>query len=501
MVRDTKTRVENKPIPKQEVSARPPVVAILGHVDHGKTSLLDFIRKTHVAEKETGGITQRISACQIDYRGRKITFIDTPGHEAFSAMRARGGQVSDIALLVVAADDGVMPQTRESIAHIKAANIPFLVAINKIDLPGVNMEKVKKQLAEEHVLVEGYGGDIVAIPISAKTGQGVEELLEMISLLGDMAELEEEADKPFLGVTIEARLDKSRGPLASLIVKKGVLRVGDPVFTDSVSGKARSLTDPNGKDLREAGPSAAVEVLGFSSVPKVGEIVKKITTGTIEEREEKPKRPSLGEKLAGGAENEIRLILKADYLGSLEAVTGSLEQLKKEDQLVKIYYQATGNITEGDVLLAAATGSLIIGFNVSISSSAKKLAEEEKVLIRSYNLIYELLDELKEGLEALKKQKAEEKLSGEAEIIAVFKMGASRVAGCHVNSGKINKSEAVVLRRGDKRLGESKIVSMKHRETDITQANEGEEFGAIFEKDLYFTKGDIIVAIGPSVTK
>lgn len=472
------------------------MVAILGHVDHGKTSLLDFIRKTHIAEKETGGITQRISAYQIDYQGRKITFIDTPGHEAFSAMRGRGGQVSDIAVLVVAADDGVMPQTRESIAHIKAAGIPFLVAINKIDLPGVNAEKVKKQLAEEGVLVEGYGGDVVAVPVSAKTGQGVNDLLEMISLLGEMAELKSEEDKPFLGVVIEARLDKSRGPVASLIVKEGVLRIGDPIFTDSAGGRVRSLTDPNGKNVREAKPATIVEVLGFSSVPKVGEVAKNQAKEIIEKQEKKLIQPSLGKKLTRAAENEIRLIIKADYLGSLEAIAGALEQLKKEDQLVNIYYQATGDITEGDILLAAATDSLIIGFNVGASSSAKKLAEEEGVLIRNYNLIYELLDELKEGLEALKEQKTKEKIVGEAEIIEVFKTGAGRIAGCRVLHGKINRNDTIVLKRADKKLGESKIASMKHRETDIAEANEGEEFGAVFEKDLPFAKSDIISAIG-----
>lgn len=501
MVRETRAKLENKQSTKQEIPGRPPVVTVLGHVDHGKTTLLDYIRKSRVAEKEAGGITQHISSYQIGYQGRKITFIDTPGHEAFSAMRARGGKVSDIAVLVVAADDGVMPQTRESIAHIKAAGVPFIVAINKIDLPGVNIEKVKKQLAGEGVLVEGYGGDVVAVAVSAKTGQGISDLLEMICLLADLAELKGEKDKNFSGVVVEGRLDKARGPVATLVVKEGTLRVGDPIFTSSASGKVRSLISSDGKLIRDAPPSTPVEVLGFTLVPKVGEVARNISLEPIQQKEEKPLRPSLQEKLAKPTESEIRLILKADVNGSLEAITGCLERLKQDAKEMKVYYEATGDITEGDVLLAAATGSLIIGFNVGISTAVEKLADEEGVLIRKYELIYELLEELKEGLEALKESRVEEKIYGEAEVVEVFKTKVGKVAGCRVSNGRISKSDTIALKRDGKKIGESRIVSMKHRETDINQANDGEEFGVVFEKDVPFAKGDTMAAIGPPVTK
>lgn len=473
---------------------RPPVVAVLGHVDHGKTSLLDYIRKSHVAEKEFGGITQHMGSYQIEHENRKITFIDTPGHEAFSAMRARGGQASDIAILVVAADDGVMPQTKESIAHIKAANIPFLVAINKIDLPGANIEKVKKQLAENAVLLEGYGGDVVAVKISAKTGQGITELLEMLLLLADMQELEDTQYKPFSGIVIEAKMDKACGPSARIIVKEGILRVGDSISTESASGKARSLFDSNKKNLKEALPAAPVEVLGFSKVPKVGETVKK-STQEKDLDEKIPNRLSVKEKLAL-PENEICLIIKADYVGSLEAIISTIEQLRGENKQLKIFFSETGAITEGDVLLASATHSLIIGFNVDISPAVEKLAGEEKVLIRRYNLIYELLDELRQGLEALKREKSEENSLGEAEVLESFATKVGKIAGCKVKSGRINQGDILIVKRGEKELGRSKIVSMKHRETNINEASEGQDFGVVLEKELPFIKGDIMIAIG-----
>lgn len=508
MARKEKIKVENESKPArpaggptaEQVNNRPPVVTILGHVDHGKTSLLDYIRKSHVAEKEFGGITQHIGAYQIEHADRQITFIDTPGHEAFSAMRARGGQVSDIAVLVVAADDGVMPQTRESIAHIKAAGVPFLVAINKIDLPGVSIERVKKQLAEVGVLVEGYGGDVVAVAVSAKTGQSVDELLEMINLLADLQELKENKRAPLLGVVIEAKLDKLRGPLATVLIKEGILKAGDPIFTQTANGKVKSLIDCDGHRLRDAPPSTPVEVLGFSSVPKVGESVK-VIPGEVIQKEEKPGKIDIREKIIKIDKNEVRLIIKSDVAGSLEAITSCLESLKKEDQQVKIYYAETGDITEGDVLLAAATRAIIIGFNVSISSSVDRLASEEKVLIRKYNLIYDLLAELKEGLEALSERKVEEKSLGEAEIIEIFKVSGGKVAGCRVTSGRINRADTLILKRQEKEIARSKIASMKHQESDINEATESQEFGAMFEKDVPFTKGDIIVAIGPSVPK
>ena len=483
-----------KNVTSKTSSRRPPVVAILGHVDHGKTTLLDFIRKSRVTEKEAGGITQHIGAYQIEHKGRRITFIDTPGHEAFSAMRARGGQVSDLVVLIIAADDGVMPQTRESIAHIKAAGAPFIVAINKIDLPSANVERIKKQLSEEGVLVEGFGGDVVLVPISAKSGQGVEDLLEMISLVTDIQELKDTRNEPFRGVVIESKLDKSKGAVATVLVKEGILRLGDQIYTVSSSGKVKALIDAQGRGQKEALPATPVEVLGFTLVPKVGEVVTKtlnLPTDIIEKRV----KPDIAEKIRQLAEDETRLIIKADVTGSLEAIIGSLENLKEENHKVEVYYSDTGAITESDVLLAAATRSLIIGFNVSISKSAEKLASEEKVLIRQYQVIYELLDELKEGLAAISKQKEVEEVLGEAEIVNTFKAGEKKIAGCLVKSGRINQTDTVKILREGKVIGQSKVTSMKHKDSVISEARVDDEFGVMLEKEVPFTKGDIIIAI------
>ena len=496
MVQNKKAAAKNK----VKIETRPPVVAVLGHVDHGKTTLLDHIRKAHVAEREFGGITQHIGAYQIEHKGRKITFIDTPGHEAFSAMRARGGQASDLAVLVVAADDGVMPQTKESIAHIKAANIPFLVVINKMDLSNVNIEKTKNQLSEAGVLVEGYGGDIVTVPVSAKTGQGVDDFLEMILLLADLQELKRGEDSSFSGVVIEAKLDKFKGPLATVLVKEGKLHVGDSVYTASAKGKVKYMADANGEKLKEATPSTPIEVLGFSKVPKVGEQAK---TSPEEHKEivERSQKLNIKQQIGKLDKTEIHLILKADAQGSLEAISQSLESLKTKDQQVNIYYSGTGDIVENDVLLASATQSLIVGFNVSISKAAEKLAEEEKVLIRKYNLIYDLLGELKEGLEGLIEKKEEETVLGEAEAVKIFKRNGGLIVGCAVKKGRINKNDTVIVKREEKEIGRSKIATMKHRESDINEASEGEDFGLVLEKKTSFTKGDIILAIGRSVTK
>lgn len=471
-----------------------PVVAILGHVDHGKTTLLDYIRKTHVAEKEVGGITQHIGAYQLEHANKKITFIDTPGHEAFSAMRARGGEVADLVILVVAADDGVMPQTKESIAHIKAAGVPFLVAINKVDLPGANVEKVKKQLAKEDVLVEGYGGDVVAVSISAKNGQGVPELLEMIHLVAEVSEVKKDGQGDFEGVVIESFLDKFRGPVATLIVNKGALGVGDTVFGETTKGKIKSMLLAGGESLSEAKVSAPIEVLGLEKVPTVGDILTRKTKEKLEE--ESVSAPDEGkESWFAPKPSEIRLIIKADTYGSLEAIANSIESLKTPDQEVQFILKETGDINEGDVLLAAATKSIIIGFNVKAQAPVERVAQEEGVNIRSYNLIYELLDELKEGLAALAETKKKKEILGEAKILAQFETEDGKIAGSKVVSGRINKADAVAILRGDKILKETKIKSMKHKQLPINEAEEGKEFGAIFEEKVNFEPGDIIQAV------
>lgn len=476
--------IENKLAP-------PPVVTILGHVDHGKTTLLDYIRKSHVAEKEVGKITQRMSAYQVEEKGKKITFIDTPGHEAFSQMRARGAKVTDIVVLVIAADDGVMPQTKESIAHIKAAKAPFIVAINKIDLPGINIDKVKKQLAEEDVLVEGYGGDVVVVPVSAKTGKGVPELLEMIHLVAEVSEIKKDTEGEFEGVVIESNIDKFRGVVAIIMVKKGTLKVGDKVYGETSSGKLKSLVDSSGKKIKEATVSTPVEILGLDKVPAVGDV---LSTKTREQRKEEQKKRDL-DWTSKPKQSEINLIIKTDTAGSLEAVSNSIEAIKAEDQEVKFILKETGDINESDVLLAAATKAIIIGFNVKLQKPIEKIALEEEVNVRVYNLIYELLEELQEGLSALSESKKEKEIVGEAKILAVFETEEGKIAGGKITKGRINKSDTVEVKRGEKKIKETKIKSMKHKLSNINEAQEGEEFGIIFEDNVNFDKNDIIYAI------
>lgn len=480
-------------VTKKNSLSRPPVVAIMGHVDHGKTTLLDYIRKSKIAEKEHGGITQHIGAYQITQDGKTITFIDTPGHEAFSAMRARGATVTDIVILVVAADDGVMPQTKESIAHIKAAQVPMIVAINKMDAPGANIDRVKKGLSEAGVLVEDYGGDVVSVPISAKTGQGVNDLLEMINLVAEMAELEDENNKPFEGVVIESGLDKFRGPVVTILVKKGKLKTSDQIKSSSASGKVKSLINSNGEQIKEATTATPVEVLGFEKVPGVGEKVQLINAeDTVAEQISIDKKDPL-QKLAHSGKTQINLIIKADVAGSLEAIVAAIESLNDEERKINIIHKETGDITDSDILLAASTKSLIISFNVRISKAVDKLAEEEKVLIRSYSIIYELLDELKEGLEVLVDAKRE-KILGQGQIIAVFDTSHGKIAGTKVTNERLARNDRVRISRGDAEIGTTRIKSIRHLQKEINSAKAGEECGLLLENFNLFEKGDSVVA-------
>lgn len=472
---------------------RAPVVTIMGHVDHGKTTLLDYIRKTKIAEKEHGGITQHVGAYQVDVKGKKITFIDTPGHEAFSAMRARGANVTDIVILIVAADDGVMPQTRESIAHIKTANVPVIVAINKMDAPGASLEKVKKGLATENVLVEGYGGDVVAVPVSAKTGQGVDELLDMINLVAEMAELKDESHTDFEGVVIESSLDRFRGPLASILVKKGKLTVGEQIFSDTASGKVKALINSSGENIKEATVSTPVEILGFVFVPAVGEVVRK-GQKPLDQSTQQPSKISPLDLLSKTDTTEINLIIKADVAGSLEAIVAALNNLTSESHKVKIIHKETGEINESDVLLAASTKAIIIGFNVKIAKAAEKLAEEDKVMVRNFNIIYELIDELKEGIEALIIS-GQEKILGRGKIIAQFDTSHGQIAGTKITEGRLAKGDRVAIYRGEERLTEARIKSIRHLNNEISTAKENEECGILLTESLEFAIGDIIVAV------
>lgn len=480
---------------KKNTLGRAPVVTIMGHVDHGKTTLLDYIRKTKVAEREHGGITQHISSYQVPVDHQKITFIDTPGHEAFSAMRARGANVTDIAILVVAADDGVMPQTKESISHIKAADIPMVVAINKMDLPGANVDRVKKGLAENGVAVEGYGGDVVTVPISAKTGEGIDNLLEMITLVAEMAELKDESKEPFEAVVIESSMDKFRGPVATILVKKGKIAVGEAVKTSNISGKARALIDSNGQSIKEASISMPVQILGLEKVPAVGDILAQGGKGdiVIVEEEAVAKKTAL-EKLAEPKTTEINLVIKADVAGSLEAICAALGNLGDSEHKINIIHKETGEVSESDVLLAASTKAIIIGFNVKVSKAAEKLSDEEKVMIRNFNIIYQLLDELKEGLEMLVNAKKEQVL-GKGNVIQVFDTSYGRVAGTKVTEGRLNKSDRINLYRDEDKITSAKIKSIRHLQEEINTAKEGIECGVLLEGKAEVAVGDIIVAI------
>jgi translation initiation factor IF-2 len=471
--------------------SRPPIVAVLGHVDHGKTTLLDKIRKTKVAQKEAGGMTQSIGATQVDFKGKKITFVDTPGHAAFSKMRARGAQVTDFVVLVVAADDGVMPQTIESLKHIQEAKVPFLVAINKIDLGGAEPEKVKKQLADNGVKVEGYGGDVVVVPVSAKTGEGVEELMEMILLLAEMAEIKAEPEGELEAVVIESKKDR-RGSVGTVIVRNGTLKVGDKIMVEQVPAKVRGLLDEKGKPVKKAGPGMPVEVLGFAQVPPVGAkvtrveelpaILASIPSGT------KPPKDKAEEK-------KLKVILKADSLGSLEAVKGSL------GETVFLVHAGVGEIIDADIFLAKTTGAVIVGYQVKVAPALRKLAEDEGVIIKTYKIIYELLDDLEESALKAMESSPDETVTGKAKIIAEFVRGEEKVAGCQVLEGKIRKKDKVRLLRGNQVLGAIKIASMKHQREKIQEAKPGIEFGAIFSPPLDFKVGDMLISSKPIVTK
>lgn len=466
---------------------RPPIVAVLGHVDHGKTSILDAIRKTNLVAREVGGITQSIGAYQIAFKGQTITFIDTPGHQAFSQMRARGGQVADLVVLVVAADDGAMPQTLESLEHIKSAAVPFLVALNKIDLPGVDIEKVKKQLVQNGVLVEGQGGDVVCVPVSAKTGQGIEELLEMIVLLAQIQEIKVDPEGPLEAIIIESKKGKA-GPTGTVIIKNGTLRVGEQISVEGISTKIRNLIDESGKSLKEAGPGKPAELLGFEVPPPIG--AKVVRTGSLERILSAPHVPSfaLPEK-----DEKLRIILKADSAGSIEALRGSLSQD------ILIVSSGIGNVSDSDVFLAQTTQAKIFAFKVKTPLSVTKLAENEKVEIKTFEIIYQFLEAAElEALQTLKPV-AEEEILGKAEIIAEFLTGGSRIAGCRVIEGKINKGSQLRLLRKGNILGLTIIISMQKRAKTITEAKLKEEFGAVFDSALDFKIGDMLVSFQPKL--
>ncbi len=478
-------------------SWRPPIVTVLGHVDHGKTSLLDYIRKTSVAAREHGGITQHIGAYQVKVKDKLITFIDTPGHEAFAKMRSRGANVADIAILVVASDDSVKPQTKESIDQIKTAGIPLIVALNKIDLPSANPDKVKQDLAKVGVQVEGFGGDVPLVAVSAKTGKGIGELLEMILLVAEMKGLVLEADKPLEAVVIETRLDKGKGMVATVLVKKGNLTRGLALYAGAAPvGKIRAMFDENGKVADTAGPGKPVEVLGFTQLPQVGSVLSDRPTAPPtassamkSDQTDSAQLPDFLKPVAEQKQETIKIVLKADTAGSLEAIGTSL------DPRVEIVGSGIGEVGEADILLAKSSRAIVIGFNVKATHAAEKLAQTEKVVFRTYKIIYELLDELSEVVSGMKKVLTGERELGLGQIIAEFPYEKQRVAGTKVANGRLARGDMVKILHDGNEIARAKIKSLRHGKDDITKADIGIECGILFDRKVDFTLGDAIIAV------
>jgi translation initiation factor IF-2 len=475
-------------------TSRPPIVTILGHVDHGKTTLLDFIRKAAVAQKEHGGITQAIGAYQVTHEGKLITFIDTPGHAAFEKMRSRGAQVADIAVLVVAIDDGIMPQTVEAIKHIKKAGVAMVVAVNKIDIPGINkvaqMEKLKKQLSDHEVLIEEYGGDVPIVQLSAKTGEGVDKLLEILQLVAEVNDFKGDPSLPAAGVVIESNIDKFKGPIATVIIRNGTLKKNQQIKIAGAASKIRTLVDFTGKQMDEAGPSTPVELLGLEVVPPVGGVLGD-ESAAIEAKQEQMQ--SLLEKMKQKDQAVLNVVVKADKQGSLEAIEGALEAFNDEREVVKVIDKATGDISDKDINLAASTGAIVIGFGVKVGSTATKIAENEGVLVRTYTIIYELIEELEDVVEGMLKVGALEEIFGTAQIVAEFPFGKTeKIAGCKVLDGQITKGPKVKVVRGEEVIGEGKIKSLKKVRDEVTRVEKGDECGIMFDSPIDFLPGDLI---------
>ncbi|NPV25970.1 MAG: translation initiation factor IF-2 [Firmicutes bacterium] len=497
--------------PPEYLVERPPVVTVMGHVDHGKTSLLDAIRETNVTAQEAGGITQHIGAYQVEINGKKITFIDTPGHEAFTAMRARGAQVTDIAILVVAADDGVMPQTIEAINHAKAAGVPIIVAINKIDKANANPDRVKQQLTEYGLVPEEWGGDTICVPVSAHTRENLDTLLEMILLVAEMSEIKANPNRPAKGTVIEAQLDKGRGPVATVLVQHGTLKVGDSILVGLTSGKVRAMIDDKGRRVKKAGPSTPVEVLGLSEVPMAGDIFQVVTDEKLarqitaerqnrkrEEELQKTARVTLDDlfkQIKEGQVKELNIIIKADVQGSIEALRQALERLSTDEVRVNPIHGGVGAITETDVMLASASNAIIIGFNVRPDSNTRRAAEAEQVDIRLYRVIYDAIEDIKAAMSGLLEPEWKEVVLGRAEVRATFKIPkAGTVAGCYVTEGKITKTAEIRVIRDGIVIHEGKVESLRRFKDDVKEVSQGFECGLGIEKFNDIKEGDILEA-------
>ena len=498
--------------PEEKMVPRPPVVCVMGHVDHGKTSLLDAIRETHVTDKEFGGITQKIGAYTVDVNGQSITFLDTPGHEAFTAMRMRGAQATDIAILVVAADDGVMPQTIEAINHAKAAGVEIIVAVNKIDKPSANIEKVKQELTEYELIPEDWGGSTIFVPVSAHTKEGIDDLLEMILLTAEVQELKANPNRKARGIVIEAELDKGRGPVATVLVQKGTLKVGDLVAAGACHGNIRAMVDDKGHRVREAGPSIPVEILGLNDVPNAGEILVAMDSDKearnfaetfisegrkklLDDTKHKVSLDALFEQIQAGNVKELGIIIKADVQGSVEAVKQSLVKLSNEEVVVKIIHGGVGNINESDVVLASASNAIIIGFNVKPDNQARIVAEREKVDLRLYSVIYNAIEDVESALKGMLEPIYEEQVIGHVEIRQIFKAsGVGNIAGSFVTDGKITRNASVRITREGEKTYEGPIASLKRFKDEVKEVKAGYECGLVFEKFNDIQEGDIIEA-------
>jgi translation initiation factor IF-2 len=490
---------------------RGPVITVMGHVDHGKTSLLDAIRETDVAAGEAGGITQHIGAYHVEKRGRKIVFLDTPGHEAFTMMRARGAKVTDIVILVVAADDGVMPQTKEAIDHARAAKVPMIVAINKVDKPNANVERVRRELADNNVLVEQWGGDVVSVEVSAVKKQGIDNLLDMILLTADLLELKANPDMPAKGVVLEAKKEVGRGIVATALIQDGTLKVGDPFFSGHTFGRVRAMTDERGKRISEAGPATPVQVTGFDDVPGAGDSMSVVDDDTQarmigqmrqekarESAQQKVGRMSLDQlfqRMQSGGVKELNVIIKADVQGSVEVLNETVRKLSTSEVKVNVIHSSVGAISTNDVLLATASDAIVVGFNVRPERSAGELADKEGVDVRMYTVIYNLVDELKAAMTGLLDPKFQEVFQGRAEVRNTFKVPkVGVVAGCMVTEGVIPRTASVRLLRDNRVILEGKIASLRHFKNDVAEVRQGFECGIGIEKFQDMKVGDIIEA-------
>jgi translation initiation factor IF-2 len=501
--------------PGAKLISRAPIVTVMGHVDHGKSSLLDALRKTSVAAGERGGITQHLGASQVQRGDRSILFLDTPGHEAFTAMRARGARVTDIAIVVVAADDGVMPQTKEAISHARAANVPIIIALNKIDKPDANPDRVKTELAESNVVIEDYGGDVPLVAVSARTGAGLEDLLDMVLLVADLGDYKADPARRAVGTVIEAQRDKGRGPIATVIVQTGTLRVGDHMVVGAISGKVRSLESTDGGRIKLAGPSTAVVVSGLPEVPVSGEIFR-IAVDEKEARawsEAAADATSAGrdngnatmedlyKRIQSGAGKEVRVILKSDVAGSLGAIEHQLEKMQSDEVRINVLLSAAGEVTENDILLASASDAIVLGFTTTLTPGARRMAETNKVDVRLYEIIYELADDMKAALEGMLDPEKSEVVEGRAEVKQLFPGKGFVIAGSIIREGRVTRGAKVRVMRGGNLVATDVIESLRRFRDDVREVKEGQECGIGLGASVTVQEGDILEIIGEKSTR